>query len=162
MTASTSPLCGERALGLAGAPLQRRQDRRGDRVRRARQRARQHALKAGDAHDLLDEIGLALDVGAPGRHLDRERVGVASGAREREAERLEIARDLFRRQLEPGEPLHLALGERDPRVGLGHHAGERELRGRAAAELEDELRRQVETGHAEGRIDAALEAIACI
>ena len=56
---------GERALGEAGALLQQRQNRPRHARVEPRQRRRRHAVEADDAHDLLDDVGLALDVGAP-------------------------------------------------------------------------------------------------
>ena len=56
----------ERAPRLAGADLQRREHRlaRGFAALERRQR---HGVDADDAHDLLDEVGGAVHVGAPGR-----------------------------------------------------------------------------------------------
>ena len=60
---------GERALGAAGAQLHRREDRLARRVA-ALERRHRHLVDADDAHDLLDDVGLALHVGAPRRHRD--------------------------------------------------------------------------------------------
>src|SRR5690606_30704246 len=45
---------------------------------------------------------------------------------------------------------------------IGDFAGEENLGGFAAAEIENELRREIEAGNGEVRIDAALEAVAGI
>ena len=54
----------ERALGLAVAHLQRREDRLA-RVLATWERHRRHLVDADDAHDLLDDVGFALDIGPP-------------------------------------------------------------------------------------------------
>ena len=61
------PERGQRPLGGAGALLQQRQHRRRHAGREPRQRRRGDAVEAGDADDLLDDIGLAVDVGPPVR-----------------------------------------------------------------------------------------------
>ena len=58
---------GECTLGLAGAQLNGREYRFARRLA-AVERRRGNAIDAEDAHDLLNEIGLAVHVGAPGRH----------------------------------------------------------------------------------------------
>lgn len=60
----------ERALGDTRALLQHGEHRLDDLALDARQRRRGHAIEAGDADDLLDEIGLAADIGTPGRGCD--------------------------------------------------------------------------------------------
>ena len=59
------PEGGERALGGAGALLEQRQHRRGHARRQAGQGRQRHAVEPGDAHDLLDDVGLAVDVRPP-------------------------------------------------------------------------------------------------
>jgi hypothetical protein len=54
----------KRALGLAGAHLQRGEHRLA-RALAALERRERHAVDAEDAHDLLDDVGLALDIAAP-------------------------------------------------------------------------------------------------
>ena len=65
-------------------------------------------------------------------------------------------------KLDAGQPTHLAPGKDDAGLRLRHMAGKHDVGGHAAAYFEDELRRIVEAGQAEGRIDAALESIARI
>ncbi len=55
---------GERALGLAGAHLDRGEHRL-SRLVAARKRRQRHLIDADDAHHFLDDIGLALDVRPP-------------------------------------------------------------------------------------------------
>ena len=75
---------------------------------RAGQRPGFDALQTGDAHDLLDEVGLARDVGTIGRHLDDEVVGIAARTAQLEAERRQDRLDLGAREFESGQPQHLA------------------------------------------------------
>ena len=96
----------QRALGRAGALLQQRQH--GARHARVepRQRRRRHAVEAGDAHDLLDDVGLAVDVGAPVGH---DRLAVLDVEAEAGENRLALAL----RDVEADEPLDFAVGEVD-------------------------------------------------
>ena len=55
----------ERSLGEPRALLQRRQHRLGHALVEPRQRDGRHAVETDDANDLLDDIGLAVDVGPP-------------------------------------------------------------------------------------------------
>ena len=54
----------QRALGLARAVLDRCQHALA-RMLAARKRRRRHSIDADDAHEFLDDIGLALNVGPP-------------------------------------------------------------------------------------------------
>ena len=78
---------GQRALGAAGAQLDRREDRLARRVA-AFERRHRHLVDADNAHDLLDDVGLAVHVGAPGRHRDLHH---RAGAGHHEAEMAEDA-----------------------------------------------------------------------
>ena len=69
-----------------------------------------HAVDTDDAHDLLDDVGLALDVRPPRR--DRDLHGLARAGDE-EAEMAEHALHFGQRHVEPGQPLH--LGDREIR-----------------------------------------------
>ncbi len=55
----------------------------------ARQRLRRDAIDAGDAQNLLDDVGLAFDIRPPGRHVDHDKIAVARQARGTEAEMLQ-------------------------------------------------------------------------
>ena len=123
----------------------------------ALERRHRHLVDADDAHDLLDDVGLALHVGAPGRDRDLHDRAVAG---HHEAEPVEDAAHLRQRHLDAGEPLHLGQREIDHAVVAIGVADHDILRRRAAAELHHHARRHLEPGHHEGRIDAALEAIA--
>ena len=122
-----------------------------------RQRRRRHLVEADDAHDLLDEVGLALDVGAPARHGDLEVLAMAGGP---EAEQRQRRLHFRGRHGEAGEALHFGDREVDDQVALGNLARDHDLGGLAAADLEDELGREFEARNREGRINAALEAMA--
>ena len=84
------------------------------------------------------------------------RLALAGGE---EAELLQHAAHLGRRQLDAGKPRQFAQGEIDDRFFRRRIAGDHDLRRRAAAEIEHHLRRELETGQHEIRIDAALETI---
>ena len=117
------------------------------------QRRRRHAVEAGDAHDLLDDVGLAVDVGAPVGH---DRLAVL----EREAEAGENRFALALRDVEADQALDFAVGEFDRARRRGRIAGDDQPRGLAAAEVDHHSRREFGAGYAEVGIDAALEAIA--
>ena len=106
VTASRRPSAAKRALGGAGALLQQRQHRRRHARVEPRQRRRRHAVEADDAHDLLDDVGLAVDVGAP---VGNDRLAVLDG----EAEAGENRFALALRDVEADEALHFAIGEVD-------------------------------------------------
>ena len=75
----------QRPFGRPDALLQRGQHRRRHALMFAREGPRRHAVEAGDAHDLLDEIGFAFNIRPPGRNLDDEAIAVARRAAEFEA-----------------------------------------------------------------------------
>ena len=87
------PAAGERAPRAAHALLALGQHGAGD-AADARHRRRRHLVEAGDAHDLLDEIGGAVDVGPPARrrHLDGRALALDG-----EAQRLQRGADLLLR-----------------------------------------------------------------
>ena len=107
VTASTMAARGERALGLAGAVLDRREHRLA-RVCAARKRRRRHLVDADDAHQFLDDVGAAMHVRPPRRHRDLHAFALAGGE---EAELLQHAAHVGERQLEAGEPLQFAQAE---------------------------------------------------
>ena len=149
----------QRALGAAGAGLDQRQHRPRD-VIGFRQRRRGHAVDAEDAHDFLDEIGLAFDIRPPGRHPDRQR---RRGARDGEAERRQHVTDLVVGRIDAGEPLHFGRpGRRSTSRGSGTVPATTTSLGTPPQRSSDQPRRKLEAGQHEGRIDAALEAVARI
>ena len=150
-------LAGERAPRVAGALLHQGQHGRGDAIR-SRQRRRGHIVDADHAHDFFDDVGLALDVGAPARRGDMRDLG--AGAFHAEAEALENHRRFFARNVETREAPRFAPGKIDRARESRKRAGERELRRRAAAHVEDELRRKLDPREREVGIDAAFETIA--
>ena len=72
----------ERALGFAGAQLDRREHRLARRFA-AVERRRRHAVHADDAHDFLDDVGFALHIGAPRRHRGLDAFALAGRPRSR-------------------------------------------------------------------------------
>ena len=72
VTASTRPRAASVRRTTPAPALQPAQRRLGQRAF-ARQRHRRDVVIAVDAQHLFDEIGLALDIAAPGGRLDRER-----------------------------------------------------------------------------------------
>ena len=147
---------GQRALGAAGAQLDRGQDRLA-RCVAAIERRKRHAIDADDPHDLLDDVGLALHVGAPGRHGDLDDRAIAGDG---EAEMAEDPADLDQRHLDAGQPLHLVERKVDDAVVAMRLADDDGFGRLAAAQVHHQLRCELETRHHERRIDAALEAVA--
>ena len=148
---------GQRALGAAGAQLDRRQDRLARRVA-AIERRHRHLVDADDAHDLLDDVGLAVHVGAPGRHRDLHHRAAAG---HHEAEMAEDALHLRqRRRRSPARRLTSVEREIDHAIVAEGIADDDIFRRRAAAQLHHQPGRHLQPRHHEGRIDAALETIA--
>ena len=147
---------GQRALGLAGAHLRGGQHGLARRVA-AIERRRGDAIDADDAHDLLDDVGLAFDVRPPRRRRDLHALVLAG---DEEAELGQHAPHLDETEIEAGEALQFAGREVDDLFRRFRLAGDGDLRRRAAAELHHHLRRELQPRHHEVRIDAALEAIA--
>ena len=99
----------QRALGRAGADLQRGQDLLVDRADR-RQRRGLDVVDAVDAHDLFDQIGLAVDIRTPGRHRDGDPV---AGTRNLETEAGEDAGGFLVGDRKPGQAPDFGEGEID-------------------------------------------------
>ncbi len=100
---------GQRAahqFDTAAARVDRRAGHRGF----ARQRHRRDFVVALDPQHLLDEIGLALDVAAPGRRRHGQAAVVLGGVADRAAERFEDRAALGRRHMQPAEPGQSAPG----------------------------------------------------
>ena len=74
----------------------------------------------------------------------------------------EHAADFGQARFQAGEAGELVEGEVDDALGDFHLAGDGDLRGRTAAQIEHHLGRELEAGNHEGRVDAALEAVARI
>ena len=102
----------QRALGAAGAELDRGQHRLAG-VVAALERRHRHLVDADDAHDLLDDVGLAVHVGAPGGHRDLHHRAAAG---DHEAEMAEDAPHLDQRHVDAGQTLDLAQREIDDAV----------------------------------------------
>ena len=144
---------GQRAPGEASALLQRRQHRRGHPVVEAGQRRHRGSVDADDAQDLLDDVGLHLDVRPPGRHAD-------PAVLDAEAEPGQDRLALLARNVDADQAPDLAVGKVDRPLRRGRVARDDHPRRLAAADLEHELGREIAAGNAEVGIDAALEAVA--
>ncbi len=135
------------------------------RDRLMRQAARRHAdrrdlVVAVDAQDLLDEIGLAFRIHAPGRN--RHGPAFAGIVRRLVAERAEDALRLGGRHREAAQRLEALRPERHAALPFRHRARRDDLARLAAAAFGDELRRDLRAPEGAFGIDAALEAIARI
>ena len=96
---------------------------------------------------------LPLDVWPPARD-DRLAIG------EFEAEPLENRFAFGLRNVDAEQPFDLAVGKVDRALRRRRIAGDDHPRRLAAAQVDDQMRRQLQAGNAEGGIDAALEAVA--
>ncbi len=126
------------------------------------ERLRRDVVDAVDAHDLLDQVGLAVDVRPPGRHGRPSTISPVPCDVEAEARRgsstlsaLGTSRPVSRFTSEQREvdPIFGSWPLIADDLGFG---------GVAAAEFEHQFGRQLEARHHEVRIDAALEAVARI
>ena len=107
VTASTRPRAASARLALRVRTCSGGEHRLARRLA-AVERRRGHAVDADDAHDLLDDVGLALDVGPPRRRGDLHAPVLAG---DEEAELAQHAPHLGQRQVEAGEPLQFARSE---------------------------------------------------
>ena len=148
---------GEGAADELGASLRRGQ-RRARQRRIAVERHRRDLVVALDPEDFLDEIGLALDVAAPGRRLDREIA--ARQALDREAERGQDRRALLRRHVEPAEGRRTLGTQHIAPPPIRDGAGRHDLGRLAAAQVEHQPGGDFEPVPDEGRVEPALETIA--
>ena len=150
----------QRAPRETRALLQQGEDRLADGLLLAQQGRGDHAVEARDAQHLLHQIGLALHIGAPAVDLHEDPVRVGGLGHDPEAELFEDRGHFRGGQIKPGEALDLAPGELDGgpcrRRSARHHQGG----GLAAADLHHQPGRQLGAGDGEGRVNAALEAIA--
>ena len=143
---------GDAAAGLALAALGGGEDG----LRHAGGAGERAALElgeGGDAGDLLDEVGLALDVGAPGG-------GRGLVAAEGEAEGGEDADLLGLGDVHADEAGDARGVEAVAAARVGDAAGDDDLGGLAAAEVEDHPGGELDAEGREGGVGAALEAVA--
>ena len=159
VTASTRPRVASARLALRRRSLRGGENGLARRVA-AREFGRGHAIDAGDAHDFLDDIGLAFDIRPPRRHRDlhhscrcrRRRSRAFRGCASSPAT---AGRDRTRRfTSSTGNSISLSGDFASPATMISDAV--------SAAELDDKLGREFETRQHEIRIDAALEAIARI
>ena len=132
---------GQRPLGEARALLQGRQRRLGDGGIATGQRLRLDPVEAGDADDLLHEIGLAFHIRAPGRGENLHSVARAGHV---EPEGLQRHLHLGAGEFDPGKAARLGPGEIDDTFRLGQVTGDHRLARRAAADLDDHAGGEVE------------------
>src|SRR5207344_910995 len=114
------------------------------------QRRGRGTVYAGDAQNLLDDVGLHQHIWSPRRHTD-------PSVRDAEAQMGQDGLAFFARDIGADKSLDLAVREINPtprRRWVPRHDHARRL---AAADLDHEFRRQLTAGNAEIRIDAALE-----
>ena len=144
---------GERALGEPRALLQQRQHRLRHAVVEPGQGRGRRAIDAGDAQNLLDDVGLHLDVRPPRRNKHPPIFHA-----EAEAGQDRVA--LRARNVDAEQSLDLAIGEGNRTPRRDRIAGDDHARRLAAADRENEFGREIAAGDAEFGIDAALESIA--
>ena len=149
---------GKSPLGPAGAGLDEGEQRL-EGAGSAAERRRRHAVDADDAHHLLDEIGLDGGRRAPARHGDRERP-LRAMRLGHEAERGKDAAHLGHGGIDAAKAFHLGDRELDDIDRVRNLAGEEDLAWASATEIHDHLGGEFETRHVEGRVDAALVAVA--
>ena len=145
----------KRPLGIARADLQRCQDLAID-GRMTGQRLRLNQIDAVNAHDLFDQIRLAIDIGTPGgnHHIDR-----LFFALRHEAEARQDIQAGFGRNIDTGKTLDFGAVEPDRLRAVALIAGNPDFGRRAAAEFKHQLRRTFGTRNHEFRIDTAFETI---
>ena len=122
---------------------------------RTRQRLALEPAQRGDAGDLFDQVGLALHVRAPRGH--RRHIAV-----EHEPQRLQRPALLVLGDVHPHQPLRPRRVQPVGAGGVGGGARLDHMARLAATEVEDQLRRQLKPVAGEGRVHAALEAVAGI
>ena len=103
-----------------------------------RQRCDAKSVDAVHAHDLLDEVGLAVDVRAPGRH--RDRAGDRAVPRQSKPSALEDRSIRRARHVDAGQPLDLGTGKSIACARFGTLPATTDLARLAAAEVEDQPR----------------------
>ena len=86
-------------------------------------------------------------------------VGVAGLLHQAEAEFFENGGHFALIERHARQALHFAERKVDDAIDVGDRARDNRARGLAAAEFQDHSRREVEAGHAKGRIDAAFKAV---
>ena len=124
---------------------------------RTRQRRRGHAIEPGDAHDLFNEVGGSMNVGTPRRNADLRGVRLAIYL---EAQGPQSLRDFGIGKFDASQLFDAREIERDDPPLDRLFSCDLGFRRLAAAQFQDHVACEVETGTDRGRIDAALEAIA--
>ncbi len=109
----------------------------------------------GHAGYFLDQISLALHIGAPAGRRDLI-------AFQRKAQGGQGLALIGLGDVHADQALHPRRREAIAAGGIRHRAVHHHFGGRATAEIEDHLRRQIEARQGEGRVHAALEPIACV
>ena len=126
-------------------------------ARLARQRHRRDVVVPLDPQHLLDEVGLALDVAAPGWRLDRQ---IAAGQLlDRATQCRQDGGALLHRHVEAAEARRAPGAQHIAPPPFRHRAGNDDLRRLAAAQIEHQPRRDFDPVGDKGRVEAALKAI---
>ncbi len=146
VTASTRPRAADARLALRVRSCSSGEHRLARRSPTLGSGVERDAVDAGDADDLLDEIGLAVDVRPPGRRRDLDAAPLPATMKPSVvAARASSRAD---RQVEPGQALHLGSGSRSRRSPAISSPATTISDGLAAAELEHHLRGELEARHA--------------
>ncbi len=148
--AGEQPACGRRPALLQGQHRQR------DRLV-ARQGYRRDRIQALDAQHLLDEVRLAVDVPAPGRRRDADRLTRHAND---EAELVEDIEAFRLRHVEAAKTGDAVGSEAVAPLPFRRGAGDHQFRRLAAAEFHDQLRGYLRPVDQEFRVHAALEPVA--
>ena len=149
---------GQAPAGEQRAPLQRGENRPRHSVR-PRHGSGGHLVQTDDAAHLLDEIGFAADIGPPARN------GAGKAAcpfGHAEAEGRQDALLLGPGHVDAAQGLHARLAQGEAAARLRNFPRHDGLRRLAAAQIEDHGGGDLDAVGHEGRIDAALEAVAGI
>ena len=158
VTASTRPRTASARLARRRALLDERQDRLRDGRFETRQGSRLDPVEADDAHHLLDEVGFALDVRAPGWGVTYT---CRPNRRHDETELLENAIRLRRLTRQARQTRNLRPREVDDPVMLRHLAGHHDSLA-SPPQIASPCWWQDRSRKREGGIDTALEPIARI
>uniref|UniRef100_A0A0N5A6U2 PE-PGRS family protein n=1 Tax=Parastrongyloides trichosuri TaxID=131310 RepID=A0A0N5A6U2_PARTI len=142
------------ATGRAHPRLTRAEHPAGGRCDGRQGRIRQRGV-ALDAGDLLDQIGRALNIAAPGRR--RHRPGRT--AHDGEAQGEQDLEDPVVAEVHARQALHIGRIKGEGGRGGRSLSRYRDRRRLAAAQVQDQLRRQLQPRHDRGRVDAARKAV---
>ena len=124
-----------------------------------RQRDRGNGIEALDTQNLLDDVGFAVNIVAPGRHADRNILG---GCLRRKAEGVENSRTLVALHIEPTQCVHTPGPEPDLTLIPRRTPGNDKFAGLTATNIEDQVCGILRAGHSAFAVYATLKPVACI